>query len=97
MYSDRVGVRQRADIETGWVSDDMKGDGLGPNTYDLLWFRTAKGEKMHFSEVRTAILHSQCYESSCAGNTDFMNSACIAFGGLSALFFRSRQPSRLLR
>jgi len=47
--------QKRADIETGWVSDDMKGDGLGPNTYDLLWFRTAKGEKMHFSESKRVL------------------------------------------
>jgi len=47
--------QKRADIETGWVSDDMKGDGLGPNTYDLLWFRTAKGEKLHFSESKRVL------------------------------------------
>jgi hypothetical protein len=47
--------KKYCDIETGWVSDDMKGDGLGPNTYDLLWFRLAKGEKMHFAESKRVL------------------------------------------
>ncbi len=48
---------QRCDIETGWIPDAEKNKGTGPNTYDLLWFRLAKGEKLHFSEVRFASLH----------------------------------------
>jgi hypothetical protein len=45
---------QRCDIETGWVPDSEKNKGTGPNTYDLLWFRLAKGEKLHFSEVHAS-------------------------------------------
>jgi len=48
-------AQKRADIETGWVSDDCKGDGQGPNTYDLLWFRTAKGEDVYFSESKRVL------------------------------------------
>jgi len=47
--------KKSCDIETGWVSDDRKGDGAGPNTYDLLWFRLAKGEKLHFAESKRVL------------------------------------------
>ena len=36
------------------MPDSEKNKGTGPNTYDLLWFRLAKGEKLHFSEVRAS-------------------------------------------
>jgi hypothetical protein len=36
------------------VSDAEKGKGLGPNTFDLLWFRLARGEQLHYSEVGPA-------------------------------------------
>jgi len=47
--------QKRCDIETGWVPDSEKNNGTGPNTYDLLWFRTAKGEKLHFCESKRVL------------------------------------------
>jgi len=47
--------KKACDIKTGWIPESEKSTARGPNMYDLLWFRLAKGEELHFSESKRVL------------------------------------------
>jgi len=48
-------AKHACQIENGWIPESEKDTQLGPNKFDLLWFRLAKGEILHFAESKRVL------------------------------------------